>query len=526
MYRAYSRKQYDVLIFCHMCELVDITSEDVIIGCSGRPLMIDAIHQEDYTIIRKIIDSQPEKQKNQRAQDILTKVYTYGFGNLGKLRESLISYACREYLDGNRQILPALLSPQMAGNALTHIKIEDISLYEIPIALFNPRLKVLEMKGNGLTALPISEANKQGLCEKLTSLTVSENSLFALPEDLFRLPSLVKLNASGNQIEKVPAEMWTAPVLKDLNLSRNRISRLPCPSYVHLEDEQEFVCRKSFSHLLPISSPSQAILLVSTRQAYFKSASKLSSEAQQLGFGLTNLDLSSNRLSIAPRGLPCLAPLLKLLKLNSNCITHLGHLSDYPSTLITLDVSKNAAVQCIQPSPEPPKVVCIQSQLEHKSGSCFHFSHTSLSKLKFLYLNHNQLTNVLLETQAGGGRENTGGDMEEEGRGRKRGGSGGGGGGGGGEQPIKELLFPQLQSLRLSNNQLQQVPQSVHKHKGLCELAIDGNLGISHIPSNLHNLTQLFVLKYTGVSDPVVDELKRFETAQQILIYLKTREKK
>ena len=506
-----------------MCELVDITSKDVIIGCSGRPLMIDAIHQEDYAIIRKIIDSQSEKQKHQCAQDLLTKVYTYGFGNLGKRRESLISYACREYLDGNQQILPALLSPQIAGNALTHIKIEDISLYEIPIALFNQRLKVLELKRNGLSALPISEANKQGLCENLTSLTVSENSLFALPENLFRLPSLVKLDASGNQIEKVPMEIWTGPVLKDLILSRNRISSLPCPSYRHLDDGQEFVHHKSFSHLFPISSSSQVMLLVSTRQAYFESAVKSSSKTQQPGFGLTNLDLSSNCLSIVPRGLPCLAPLLKLLKLNSNCITHLGHPSDYPSTLVTLDVSKNAAVQCIQPSPEPPKVVCIQSQLEQKSGSCSHFSHASLSKLKFLYLNHNQLTSVLLETQAGGGRNNAGGNVEEEERGRKRGGSGGGRES---EQPTMELLFPQLQSLRLSSNQLQQVPQSVHKQRELCELAIDGNPRISHIPSNLHNLTQLFVLKYTGVSDPVVDELKRFETAQQMLIYLKTREKK
>lgn len=508
--RAYSRKQYVVMVFCHNHKLVDLTSQMTTISTTERPLMLDAIHHEDYNLMHKIIVSQPEKQQARCALGILNKVYEYGLGNLGKWSDSPISYACREYSRGNQNILPALLSPQVIGCQLSHIKIENIVLQEVPAALFHAGLKTLEMKGNGLSTLPIAEANSQQLCNSLEVLNISENSFSALPEDIFCLPSMTRLNASANRIEKVPLEMWTAPVLQDLNLSRNRISTLPCPTYMHLDEGYAFVPRKSFTHSTALSSPNQLLLLISTRQAYFQSALHSASDLHQKGFRLETLDLSCNQLSMIPRGLACLAPLLKTLKLNENCITHLGHLSDYPPMLGTLDVSRNALVQCVQPSSQPPKVVCIQSQLEHKRSSCSHLNHTSLPQLKFLYLGDNQLTNLLLEAEVVEGAE----------------GERAGGGGKGGGQPKLQLLFPKLQSLRLSNNRLNEVPQSLYKHERLCELALDGNTEITHIPSNLHVLTDLFILKCEGISDPIVSELKSCQTTPEVLLYLKAREKK
>ena len=507
--RAYSRKQYDVMIFCHNHKLVDLTSQMATISTTERPLMMDAIHHGDYSLIHKIILSQPEKQQARCALGILNKVYEYGLGNLGKWSDSLISYACREYSRGNQNILPALLSPQVIGCQLSHIKIENIVLQEVPAALFHAGLKTLEMKGNGLSTLPIAEANGQQLCKSLEVLNISENSFSALPEDIFCLPSMTRLNASANQIEKVPMEMWTAPALQDLNLSRNRISTLPCPNYMHLDEGYACVPRMSFTHSTALSSPNQLLLLLSTRQAYFQSALHSASDVHQKGFRLETLDLSCNQLSMIPRGLACLAPLLKTLKLNENCIPHLGHPSDYPPMLGTLDVSRNALVQCIQPSSQPPKVVCIQSQLEHKRSSCSHLNHTSLPQLKFLYLGDNQLSNLILEAELVEGEEGE----------RAAGGKGGG-------QPKLQLLFPKLQSLRLSNNRLKEVPQSLHKHERLCELALDGNTEITRIPSSLHALTDLFILKYEGISDPIVSELKSCQSTPEVLLYLKAREKK
>ena len=90
------------------------------------------------------------------------------------------------------------------------------------------------------------------------------------------------------------------------------------------------------------------------------------------------------------------------------------------------------------------------------------------------------------------------------------------------DEPM-ELIFPHLQGLRLSNNKLCRLPENIHLLEKLSELTFDGNPGIKRLPPTLHHLTKLFTIKYEGISDPIVMELRNFKSAPDILYYLKAR---
>ena len=156
--------------------------------------------------------------------------------------------------------------------------------------------------------------------------------------------------------------------------------------------------------------------------------------------------------------------------------------------------------------------------MQGKSRTCAHFNHTVLSNLKFLYLQNNRLTNVVLE----GSREREeGGEGGQEGGERDEGEVGEGGDTGG-----VPLMFPKLQSLRLSENRLEAVPSGIHRQMDMCELTLHGNAGITRLPSKLHLLRELFFFTFDGISDPIVSELKSFDSTPEQLLYLRAREKK
>lgn len=61
----------------------------------------------------------------------------------------------------------------------------------------------------------------------LETLSVSSNSLTALPDCLAAMQSLRKLYANGNRIQTVPIDLCLLPNLKELNLSSNQLRRIP-----------------------------------------------------------------------------------------------------------------------------------------------------------------------------------------------------------------------------------------------------------------------------------------------------------
>lgn len=487
--------------------MVDLTQSSVSLSTSTRPLMIDILRTEKYTLLRDILQSTPGTEQSVSAQKLLTKVYEYGCGNLGTWKDSLLSLACRAYMKYDTNMLTSLLSYHTLGCQLSHIKIENVDLDSVPLALFDAKLCILELSNNMLATLPIAEALSHGLCDSLKVLSIASNSFSICPKEFFHMPALTKLDARTNKIATLPEDMWTAPCLEELYLCKNCISSLPCPEYVYLE--------KTVSTAMHRSSQSphhfRSNEIQSERQAYL-TAKTPDTRTVLGGFRLKIIDLSGNNLCQIPRGLACLAPHLRVLKLSNNQIVDLGHPCNYPQSLENLDVSKNMCGRCIKWCPDPPNVACAQSQLQQENRSCTHVDHVVLSSLKFLHLGDNQLTHVELE---GRGMQDEGGRREEHGR---------------GEEVDKvpstiPLMFPKLQSLRLSNNCLQEVPSGVHRHADLCELTLDKNKDITHLPSNLHLLQDLFFFTFEGISDPVVSELRSCRSTPEQLLYLKAREK-
>ena len=499
------------------------------LGQSGRPLMLDCLHTQRLPLLQAILQSSPDIDPTTAAQKLLTRVY-----ECGPRKETLLSYAARVHDQASPGLLPTLLSPDTLGCQLTYIKIEGVNLTSVPLSMFSPQLVHLELGRNRLASLPVADALNQGLCESLQELVIASNAFSELPRELFSLPHLTKLDARNNQIASVPESLWTAPRLEELYLSKNNIASLPCPDYVYLKpgviaSSQHRLM--TFSHGLSSFSGTEARHVQSARQSCLTVAAPRS-DSQAGGFRLKTLDLSDNQLTEIPPGLPCLAPQLRTLKLSGNRINHLGHPCNYPQTLEKLDVNKNGCKSCIDWCAEPPALVCAQSRLRQAYNPCFHIGHKVLSNLKFLFLEENQLPSVNLEEQkkvqlqssiTSGSDWGSGSGGTSEG-GRERGRREGGGEEGEGEG-VLTLMFPRLESLRMSSNLLEKVPSGMHRQVELRELKLDGNTGIRHLPSNLHLLQELFFFSFEGVSDPVVSELRSCRNTPEQLLYLKAREK-
>lgn len=103
-----------------------------------------------------------------------------------------------------------------------------------------PALRVLDLSGNALEALPPGEglgpAEPPGL-PQLQSLNLSGNRLRQLPADLARCaPRLQSLNLTGNRLDAFPAELFlpgALPLLSELAAADNCLLELS-PDVAHL----------------------------------------------------------------------------------------------------------------------------------------------------------------------------------------------------------------------------------------------------------------------------------------------------
>ena len=514
--RAYLRGHYEILQFCQEKKYASLYSEQLLVKSNistlrqtKKPLMIAAIHEENYDLIEAVLNI------SNTPLNVLSKEYEYNYGHTKK-KESIISYACSSYADGKRDVIGRLLMVDMQNKFLTHVTLSGIGLRRLPSVIMHENLTVFDARDNNLDDFPTESSDPNVLgwkCAKLKTLNLSSNLFAYIHPGIFHLPSLTRLVMSRNQIQNVPMNVWMAPLLKDLDLSDNLIANLPCPKPVSATPLPLFssVSINPRHGTLKRKGVETGNYLQSLRRSYVSYDVRSSNELHksQIGFALHMLDLSGNRLSSIPNGLPCLAPLLHTLKLARNAITNLSSIADFPPLLQTLDLSSNGVTQGIQPSSKMNDIYCIQSQLVKGKTSCSHFDHESLSSLKFLYLCDNRIEDLKIEyqkpelelsqtysvNQSLAAVDNT-----------------------------PELLYPKLQGLKISNNSLVRFPENIHRLTSLRELILSGNTQITEIPPCLHKLTFLFTFRYDGINDPVVKELAHFKNTAEVLYYLKARE--
>ena len=484
------------------------------------PLIVDAVHREKYQVLRIVLEA------SSNPSGVLSQDYECTFGNAGRRKESILSFACRKFFEHSESILRSLLSFDVIGCHLTNITLSGMGLspQHFPAVLMHNNLKTLDISRNNLDSLPSRDPLNSGHlnwdCAQLEMLNISSNLFTSIHEDIFALPSLKRLLAADNKIQTVPIEMWTAPVLKQLDLSGNLIQCLPCPL---LDARSVSFSSAALNVSFTSSQGGTSGLLNSTKYGYInydiQSTDQLHNN--QSGFALEVLDLNSNSLSEVPVALPCLAPRLTTLRINNNNLTDLGPVSCYPSLLQTLDTTNNKITSGFQIGFET-NFVCPQAQYATVQSECSHANHTQLNNLKFIYLSNNQLEEFPVEFEKQEVLDVSQSNSPPS--------------------PLpppspsftaatgtappnkKELIFPRLQGLRLSNNKLSRVPESIHKLVKLCELTIDGNERIYELPLNLHKLTNLFLLKYDGICAPVVEEIRHLKNTPEILYYLKARD--
>ncbi len=127
-----------------------------------------------------------------------------------------------------------------------------------------------------------------------------------------------------------------------------------------------------------------------------------------------------------------------------------------------------------------PTINCVQSEVTNVSPICSHAQHENLGNLKFLYLSANRLEHLDIEYDPPTPEQS----FEDSGASESLACVG-----------PKKLLFPKLQGLQMSHNQLTELPKNIHRLEKLCELAFDNNPQIRQLPPCLHKLTSLFTLR-------------------------------
>ena len=256
---------------------------------------------------------------------------------------------------------------------------------------------------------------------------------------------------------------------------------------------------------------------------------------------LQKLVLSSNQITKIPLGLSCLAPSLGTLNLSNNHISDVPSLSVFPPSLGTLDLSYNnigrfhpvsvfptsvneAESKCYSTfesqRPSVKRRISAESGLQEagKVRFCRHMRHRTLPNLKRLDLNHNKLREVCFilprdrsasvatvpnKTPPKNDTDWFGGKQSLNSRNAK-------------------ILFPSLQSLTLSHNELSSLPKDVGFLSKLGSLHLSYTR-ISQLPPEVGLLSELWDLQYQGLQlqdiEPSVLERKK---TKDIVGYLRS----
>ena len=152
--------------------------------------------------------------------------FTKGFGKLKDL-------VCLS-LTNNFSLLPESLTCIQEFTQLVDLNLSDNHLQEVPEGLVKLKnLKRLTFDFNDFSTL-----NEFLDLEQVESLSLKNNAISSISEDIKCLKNLKILNLSGNQIAELPKELAELKNLKILNLSNNPLCVVPdwIDQFEHLEE--------------------------------------------------------------------------------------------------------------------------------------------------------------------------------------------------------------------------------------------------------------------------------------------------
>ncbi len=352
--------------------------------------------------------------------------------------------------------------------------------------------------------------------------------------------------------------MWTAMKLQELNLSLNLLTELPA-----LTSGMEISVFDSLPYMSLTGSPEEPtspdfvmVDFESNRERFRKTASTSSdsnipsenrphsppmvhqalwrnnvnilanqeclekSKLSDLN-SLVSLNLAHNSFHKIPKVLACLGTNLQRLNLSYNNLKYMGHIGEYPATLRQLDLSHNRIERWFYLPTDNAnvKLSCFvvtseaDTQCDNPGDKCGHKKHARLENLKTLLLSGNLLKIISvgqeepsqddLETSTSSASSETGSKKLAN----------------------KNLWFPNVTMIDLSENILKEVTTRVSELTSLSVLNLSGNVDVTDLPPQMGLLNRMWNLNTTGcnLQEPLKSmiESKRCKT-MDIIGYLKS----
>ncbi|XP_022107622.1 leucine-rich repeat serine/threonine-protein kinase 1-like isoform X2 [Acanthaster planci] len=488
---------------------------------------------------------------------------------------------------------------------LENLNMENNHLRELPFEMWMaPKLKTLNLSRNILEELPCGLYGPSNN-NQIAFREVQCRSPSPLPEDLTSDQKRDTFPLLSNQSEK-PASGKLARLSEaalKFGKAALRMKDLPRDSanmVISMSGLEASLARRDTIDNSPSESPETSdsevfedeehsekgysivtvrrFRLCSTGSIHGDSAEEENANIDEMN-ALETLDLSHNKLTHVPVGLPCLAPRLTKLVLCHNKITDFGPMNKYPVGLMDLELSFNCIKDMSNPASHLPvrnksnvfrllrsssaydpslglPDMCYSPTSQYSlaqrgtlqtpsrqsrdssfvssppgSGTpqgplvqfCKHRRHRVLATLRTLDLSSNQITqmDVIARTVLGASAS-----VEEETPGAP---------GDSSEDDSKlqlvqsrgsdlevTLLFPSLNALSVANNMIGEVPSDIQYLTKLSSLKLNGNEKISTLPPELGRLN-MYDLKVDGcrLTEPLASMFKT-ELVKDILGYLRS----
>ena len=207
-----------------------------------------------------------------------------------------------------------------------------------------PNLKSIHCQSNRISTLLPDDIGidfNSFLSMSMTKINFASNKLDIIPRFVFELPNLKVVHFQNNLLQSIPETIWVCESLQELDVSNNRIALLPwCEEEKTMIDSRlefgpgalikqsdKLMCGKS--HIRPQFQRNASFFqrhgsVVGTGIKPLQKTEELSwnvpmNMVEGCDYSsLTKLTLASNRLTVFPEALPCLAPNLQELDVSDN----------------------------------------------------------------------------------------------------------------------------------------------------------------------------------------------------------------
>lgn len=327
-------------------------------------------------------------------------------------------------------------------------------------------LQVLWLENNQINALPTEITN---LDSRLAHLSLANNNLLTLPQEIFSLIGLYRLSLDNNQLDTISSEIGQIEYLKILELSNNQIAQLP-PEIGNLAILE--VLNLTNNQLTQLPSEIGNLTELTWLSLYGNQLTQLPPEIGQLS-NLSELYVSYNELTTVPTTIGSLTNLTKLYFYDNN-LTQIPSSIGNLTNLETLQLAHNQLTEI------PTEIGSLGSltwlSFENNEIAATPSTIGQLSSLQTLVLTNNQLTSVPAEI--GDLSSLTWLSLNENQL---------------TSLPVEIGQLSNLSELYVADNNLSSVPLSIGNLSSLTSLRLDGNQ-ITQLPSEIGQLSNLTVL--------------------------------